>query len=923
MTIKTKILFWFLLPSILIVTVTAAFCYFYTYKTVKENIFNKLEIAADVLQGHICDFLDGKRGQTIDFSSDGFIKVRTEKITKGIDVDSSTFQLNRHLLYNKKALDEEAILEVFIVDMNGKIISSTEDSQIGQDISGELYFSRAKERGSFISDLHYFPEFKQNTFEVSVLMTANEGMGPIGIIVNRYRGDTLGKVTRSGIIDELGQVKQLRGLGQTGELYIVNRDKLMITGSRFVEDAILKQVVDTEGVKAAFDNGIGMIGTYPDYRGIPILGVSKYIEEMDWVIVASKDISEAFAPIMYLRNIIIIIAVTGIMAIVAIAIFISTGITRSIKKITKTTKRMASGDLEHPLESYKRTDELKELGESINLAMNRFRESNMFSVHSIGKNKLPFQQLNKSRDKWVETFDTITDIITIHDKDFGIVKANKAFFEKFNADKQQLNEKKRYEIFHGTDSLWHNCSLVKCATSLKPECEEVDDPNMGGTFLAFTYPILNEKGLFYGAVQQFRNITERKKAEEKIKRAKEFSEKLIETAQDAIVCIDEDGIVKVWNRSAEKTFGYSRVEIIGQSITTIIPEKYRKGHLEGLKRFLQTGQAKIIGSTIKVSGKTKEGVEIPIELSLSFQRMENKRYSFTGIIRDITSEEEAKKQLIDKTNELAYYSQTLEQKVEKRTLELKKVNKKLQEQDRMKTEFLATVSHELRTPLALIQGFARVIGEKFEDVIFAHVRTKDSKVQKSISKVKDHLDIIMSEGKRLTDLINDLLDITKIEAGKVEWRMESISIAEIIEQATAITSGFFEQNGFELIKDIEDGLPDVTGDSDRLIQVVINLISNAVKYTKEGSVTCKARKMNGEIVVSVIDTGTGIAEVDQEKIFEKFKQVGDARIDKRKGTGLGLPICKQIVLHHGGRIWMESGQGKGSNFSFTLPIPAL
>jgi signal transduction histidine kinase len=268
---------------------------------------------------------------------------------------------------------------------------------------------------------------------------------------------------------------------------------------------------------------------------------------------------------------------------------------------------------------------------------------------------------------------------------------------------------------------------------------------------------------------------------------------------------------------------------------------------------------------------------------------------------------------------LESYSRTLEQKVEDRTSKLKEANERLQEIDNMKTEFLSTVSHELRTPLALVLGFARIIKKRFENVISPHVKTEDSKVLRSIKQVKSNLDTIVSEGDRLTDLINDLLDITKIEAGKVEWKMEPTSVTKIIKRATAIASSSFEENELELINDIEDRLPTVMGDKNRLEQVMINLISNAVKFTEKGSVTCRARRINNEIMISVIDTGTGVSEVNQERIFEKFGQLRDTIADRPRGTGLGLPICKKIVEHHGGRIWVESEPGKGSTFSFTLP----
>jgi CheY-like chemotaxis protein/anti-sigma regulatory factor (Ser/Thr protein kinase) len=179
---------------------------------------------------------------------------------------------------------------------------------------------------------------------------------------------------------------------------------------------------------------------------------------------------------------------------------------------------------------------------------------------------------------------------------------------------------------------------------------------------------------------------------------------------------------------------------------------------------------------------------------------------------------------------------------------------------------------------------------------------------------------VVSEGERLTKLIDDVLDLAKIEAGKLEWHMETVAMADVVDRATAATSSLFDQKGLTLVKDIAGDLPPVVGDADRLMQVVINLISNAVKFTSAGSVTCRARLQDDGIAVSVIDTGLGISAADQPKVFEKFKQVGDTLTDKPKGTGLGLPICREIVEHHGGHIWVESEPGRGSTFSFVVPV---
>ena len=242
------------------------------------------------------------------------------------------------------------------------------------------------------------------------------------------------------------------------------------------------------------------------------------------------------------------------------------------------------------------------------------------------------------------------------------------------------------------------------------------------------------------------------------------------------------------------------------------------------------------------------------------------------------------------------------------------------EVDQVKTDFISTVSHELRTPLTSILGFAKIVSKKLEDTIFPKVQAEEAKTQRTIKQIGQNIDIMVSEGERLTKLINDVLDIAKMEAGRVDWNMQYFSVHELIERATSATFALIEQKGLELIVDVKEDLPQILGDRDRLLQVVINLISNALKFTDEGSVTCKASCIDHEITISVIDTGIGIPEVDQPKIFEKFKQVGNPLTDKPKGTGLGLSICQQIVKHHGGKIWVESDLGQGSTFSFTLPI---
>ncbi|BDQ37345.1 hypothetical protein SYK_17050 [Pseudodesulfovibrio nedwellii] len=242
---------------------------------------------------------------------------------------------------------------------------------------------------------------------------------------------------------------------------------------------------------------------------------------------------------------------------------------------------------------------------------------------------------------------------------------------------------------------------------------------------------------------------------------------------------------------------------------------------------------------------------------------------------------------------------------------------KEKELDQLKTDFISTVSHELRTPMTSVLGFSKIIRKKLEQVIFPLLTHKDS-VSKPIEQVRGNMDIIVTEAERLTELINDVLDIARMEAGEIKWRDSEVSLAEVLRQSRNSTKGFWKAKGLEVELDIEEGLPFVHGDSGRLVQVVVNLISNAIKFTEKSPIVCGVKKDGEFQEVFVKDNGAGIAPDDLELVFAKFKQVGDTLTSKPEGTGLGLSICRQIVERHDGRIWAESDPEHGSTFHFVL-----
>jgi Na+/proline symporter/signal transduction histidine kinase len=266
--------------------------------------------------------------------------------------------------------------------------------------------------------------------------------------------------------------------------------------------------------------------------------------------------------------------------------------------------------------------------------------------------------------------------------------------------------------------------------------------------------------------------------------------------------------------------------------------------------------------------------------------------------------------ILDEASQVIAYSRELESKsreLEAATTELRAANERLKELDRMKDDFISTVSHELRTPLTSIRAFS--------EILYANPGLDREQRSRFLS-------IIIKESERLTRLIAQVLDLAKIESGQVEWHNSELGMQEVIEDALTATSQLFKEKAVRVATRIEPGVPRINADRDRLMQVMINLLSNAVKFSdKEGGlVQVTLRTLGDTLRVDVHDNGIGISPENHELIFGKFRQVGDTMTDRPQGTGLGLPICRQIINHYGGALWVESRLGEGATFSFTLPL---
>ena len=286
------------------------------------------------------------------------------------------------------------------------------------------------------------------------------------------------------------------------------------------------------------------------------------------------------------------------------------------------------------------------------------------------------------------------------------------------------------------------------------------------------------------------------------------------------------------------------------------------------------------------------------------------RVMVASVVEEAPPDLDAIMNILDEASQVRAHSREIEQKsreLEAATAELRAANERLRELDRMKDDFISTVSHELRTPLTSIRAFSEML---FEDPRI------------DLEERKRFLGIIVHETERLTRLINQILDLAKLESGRAEWTSGDVNLVDVVRESCESLSQLYRDKGVALTVALPDQGPIVQADRDRLMQVMINLLSNAVKFVapETGRVRVDAEVEHAGVRVTVADNGPGIPPEDQEAIFEKFRQGGSVLTDKPVGTGLGLPISRQIVEYFGGRLWVESRAGAGAAFIFTLPL---
>lgn len=376
------------------------------------------------------------------------------------------------------------------------------------------------------------------------------------------------------------------------------------------------------------------------------------------------------------------------------------------------------------------------------------------------------------------------------------------------------------------------------------------------------------------------DLSEARTTAEKLRKSQKLQAGILATALDCIITIDDKSRVVEFNPAAERTFGYKYEEILGRSLADfIVPERFREAHARGMAHYLKTGEHEVLGQRVELIALHRDGHEFPVEIAVTPVELEGARL-FTAYLRDISDRKRAEE-------------------------ELRKAQREAEAASQAKSNFLAVMSHEIRTPMNAILGSLSILDE-----------TKLSAEQRRF------LDNAEQAGKGMVWLINDILDFSKIEAGKLKLELNEVDLVSLVEETIDLMVVRARDKNIELGFHFDSTLPArVLGDSGRLRQIILNLVSNAVKFTEDGGVLISVRdSKEGGMVLRVSDTGIGISKEKQHFLFKEFVQADSVYSRKYGGTGLGLAISGRLVKMMGGEIGVSSEQGKGSCFMFKIPL---
>ena len=863
MKIANKISMLFLGVTIMLAGITMPILYHFSKVTLRKCIYDNLISTAASRSNQIKMFLkSGKKA--IEQLSHGVI-FKEFLLSKKEDKDYSQ-NFNRIIKRFKNTVgvgDQNYFYDIFILNKEGIIIASSDENDIGENKSENAYFLGAKKE-PFIKDAYISTkkQFETIAFSVPILIGKNNVF--FGVLVARCSMKGINTITAD-----------MSGLGKTGEIYLINKDGYMITTSRFKEDTFLKLKVDTKNARHCLRHKgkkhvteAKQIAISLDYRGINVLGTHEYIDEMQWGLIAEIDEKEALETLAKMKS--LFLKILFFIPIIAwlIGIFVSRLIARPIDKLHRGTEIIGDGNLDYKVGTDAK-DEIGQLSRAFDQMTERLKGTTT-SIDNLNKEITERKQTEEALKESEKKFKTITensaDAIFIADSTGEYIYTNKAVTELLGFTKEEMKGKTIIDMAP-QNKINDHLEIFKSIKTEGKILTEIELLKNDGTYISTELnTIILPDGNVYGSC---RDITERKQAEEELK----TSSLATETSMNAIFAADLKGIITYANTSASKMWGYKNTEeMIGTNAIEYWTESTQGKAGEMIVRLLKEGNVATSGV---LTGKRLDGTEFIVESnSIIIKDKNGKPVGLIGSFSDIT--------------------------------ERKKSEQKLKEAMEIKSQFISMASHELRTPLTAIkEGIAIVM---------------DGSTGKINDEQEDFLGMAKRNVDRLARLINDVLNFQKLEAGKIKFDIQAKDINEVVKEVYETMVPLTKEKGLNFVVKLDENLPKARFDNDKIIQVLTNIVNNAIKFTEKGAITVTTSKQDNVVCVAVQDTGPGVEKEDIQKLFHKFEQLAKQDDRKTGGTGLGLAISKEIVEKHNGEIWAESKHGKGTKFIFTLPV---
>lgn len=749
-----------------------------------------------------------------------------------------------------------------------------------------------------------------------------------GTVIFEISVDTINDIMTSH------QLWQDVGLGVSGETYLVGEDLLLRNQSRFlIEDReqylemireigtpedIVRQIesqsnsiglqqVDTIGTRAALA-GETDTQIFPDYRGVDVLSAFRplNVPGINWVIMSEIDKAEALADFEKLRDLLIVLASVILAGAVFTAYYFALSLTRPIRVLAGMAESLSSGNLDDSVE-VQSGDEIGDLARDFE----KMRSSMKDAFDEVKEQKAHLEEeVRKQTDELAETSGQLNSALSsmqngIHllDKDLKFIFCNDQFLEHLDLPRSlvepgvHIAESIKFRVNRGDFGSGPKDEKIQEVVGLytDPSFQRTESTLDNGRTIEFKLSHIpnGDKVGVTSDITELKNKEidllakneEMERIQDDLKDSKQRIAKVIQSSPDGIITIDQKGIIQSFSASAERIFGYFSDEVIGRNVKILMPKEVALEHDYYLEKYILGEPSTIVGTIRIVDAKRKDGSIFKMDLRVEVIELGDGEVMYIGTTRDITIQLQME-------------------------AEVNKAREDAMAANAAKSAFLANMSHELRTPMNAIIGYSEMLAEDADD--------------DGLDDMHEDLQKITAAGKHLLSLINDVLDLSKIEAGKMELYIEAFNVSDVANEVADTAQNLVKTNGNTLVVEIGEGLEKLDGDLTKTRQMLFNLISNAAKFTENGTITLAVEKYENRgsdwVRFSVSDTGIGIPADKLDKIFQEFSQADDSTTRNYGGTGLGLSLTRRFAQMMGGDIRVESEEGRGSSFIIEIPM---